>query len=66
MLQLLVTISLKFCYRKETWGYAKVIHERERERELKKMDKCPRYLKQWILRCLPKKRKEINKIAPTL
>jgi hypothetical protein len=28
------------------------------------MDKCPRYLKQWVLRCLPKKEeKEINKIA---
>jgi hypothetical protein len=26
------------------------------------MDKCPRYLKQWVLRCLPKKR-EMNKIA---
>jgi hypothetical protein len=30
------------------------------------MDKCPRYSKQWVLRCLPKKRKEINKIAPVL
>ena len=31
------------------------------------MDKCPRYLKQWVLRCPPKKReKEMNKIAPAL
>jgi hypothetical protein len=35
----------------------------EEERVKKKMDKCPRYLKQWVLRCLPKKRKEMNKIA---
>ena len=28
------------------------------------MDKCPRYLKQWVLKCPPKK--EMNKIAPIL
>jgi hypothetical protein len=28
------------------------------------MDKCSRYLKQWILRCPPEKKKEMNKIAP--
>ena len=28
-----------------------------------KMDKCPRYLKQWVFRCPPKK---MNKIAPAL
>ena len=29
------------------------------------MDKCPRYLKQWVLRCQPeKKRRKMNKIAP--
>ena len=44
----------KFYYRKETWGYAKVIHKKERE----KMDKCLRYLKQWVLRCHLKKEKE--------
>ena len=31
------------------------------------MDKCPRYLKQWVLRCMPKKgrkeKEEMNKIA---
>ena len=27
------------------------------------MDKCPRYWKQWVLRCPPEKRKEMNKIA---
>ena len=62
MLQILVAISLKFYYRKEAWGYAKVIHKKKvrekRKKELKKMDKCPRYLKQWVLRCSPKKRDE--------
>ena len=35
---------------------------------MKKMDKCPRYLKQWVLRCPPKKEREreMNKIAPAL
>jgi hypothetical protein len=54
-------------------GYAKVIHEkkkkRKRKKSIKKMDKCPRYLKQCVLRCLPKKKKEkkeINKIAYAL
>ena len=31
MLQVLVAISQKFCCRKETWGYAKVIHKKERK-----------------------------------
>ena len=51
------------CCRKETGGYAKVIHKKKREKkELKKMDKCPRDLKQWLLRCPPEKN-EMNKIA---
>jgi hypothetical protein len=44
-------MSLKFCCRKETWAYAKFIHQKSEE----KMDKGPRYLKQWVLRCPPKK-----------
>jgi hypothetical protein len=31
-----------------------------------KMDKCVRYLKQWVLRCPHEKKKEMNKIAPVL
>ena len=39
--------------------------KRERkEKKLRKMDKCPRYVKQWVLRCPPKK--EMNKIALVL
>ena len=58
----------KLCCRKEAWGYAKVIHKKEKKgkKELKKWtQKCPRYLKQQVLRCPPKKR-EKNKIAPAL
>ena len=33
MLQVLVAISQKFCYRKETLDYAKVIHKKERKRK---------------------------------
>ena len=32
------------------------IKKREKKLRKKKMDKCPRYLKQWVLRCPPKKR----------
>jgi ferritin len=35
----------KLCCRKEAMGYAKVIHKKEKK-ELRKIDKCPRYLKQ--------------------
>ena len=60
----------KFCYRKEAWGYAKVIHKKRRIREKKSWEKkwtqkCPRYLKQWVLRCPPKKRRD-EKIVPAL
>ena len=55
MLQVLVAISQKFYYRKESWGYAKVIHKKRRD-EKKNVGKCPRYLKQWVLRCPPEKK----------
>ena len=32
MLQVLVTISQKFCCRKEAWGYAKVIYKKREKR----------------------------------
>ena len=49
---LLISLS-KFCYIKETWSYAKVIHKKKR---WEKMDKCLRYLKQWVLWCPPEKK----------
>ena len=36
MLQVLVAISLKFCHRKEKWGYAKVIHKKKKKKSVKK------------------------------
>ena len=33
MLQVLVAISQKFCYRKEALGCAKVIHKKKKKRE---------------------------------
>jgi hypothetical protein len=36
MLQDLVAISQKFCCRKETWGYAKVIHKKRKKKVEKK------------------------------
>ena len=40
MLQVLVAISQKFCCRKETWSYAKVINKKreEEKKEMRKMD----------------------------
>ena len=51
--------------KKSDMGYAKVIHERKEKKVLKKMDKCPRYWKQWVLRCPPEKEREkdMKKIA---
>ena len=38
MLHVLVAISQKFCCRKETWGYTKVIQKKEEEKK-KKVEK---------------------------
>ena len=40
------------------------LFKKKRKRDEKKIDKCLRYLKQWVLRWPPKKReREMNKIA---
>ena len=58
MLQVIVNVSLeKFNCRKRGMGYAKVIHKRKKKKSIEKMDKCPRYLKQWVLRCLLEKKR---------
>ena len=66
MLQVLVTVSPTIAMQKRSMGYAKDIYkkEEEEERRIEKMDKCPRYLKQWVLRCPPEKK--MNKIALVL
>ena len=44
----------------------KLFKKRDEKNDKKKWtQKCPRYLKQWVLRC-PLEKKEMNKIAPTL
>jgi hypothetical protein len=47
-------LSLKVLLQKETWGYAKVIHKKRKK--VGEMEKCPRYKKQWVLRCPPKEK----------
>jgi hypothetical protein len=59
--EVLVTISQKFCCRKEACGYAKSYSLKKES--IKKIDKCLRYLKQWVLWCPPEGKKEMNKIA---
>ena len=65
MLQVLVAISQKFCCRKEAWAMQKLFIKRQKKKKKrveKKIYKCPRYWKQWVLRCPPEK-EEMNKIA---
>ena len=64
MLQVLVAISQKFCCRKEAWAMQKLFIEEKKE--LRKNGQLSKTLKQWVLRCPPKKGKEMNKIAPAL
>ena len=63
MLQVLVAISQNFVAEKRHGARQKLfIKKREKEKkkkvEKKWAQKCPRYLKQWVLKCLPKKRDE--------
>ena len=50
MLPVLVTISPTIAMQKRSMGYAKVIHKKKKKRVEEKIDKCLRYLKQWVLR----------------
>jgi len=53
MVQVLVNISQKFVAEKKRGLCKSYSYEKK---ELRKMDKCSRDLKQWVFRCLPKKR----------
>jgi hypothetical protein len=44
MFQILATVSLEFCYRKEIWGYARVIHKKK-DKKVKKNRPVSRILK---------------------
>jgi hypothetical protein len=51
-----------FVVEKRHMAMQKLFIKKEKKKEsIEKMDKRLRYLKQWVLRCLPKK--EMNKIA---
>ena len=65
MLQILVAISQKFCCcQKKHKAMQKLFRKRrKKEKSVEKMDKCPRYIKQWVLRCPPEIKEETNKIA---
>ena len=47
----------KVLLQKRGMGYARFIHKK-RWKKVEKMNKCPRYLKQWVLRCPPEKKKK--------
>jgi hypothetical protein len=65
MLQVLATISHKFCCRKEACGYAKVIQKkREKKRQVSKNRK--RRTKATRLKKKERKKEEKNKIAHVL
>ena len=55
MLQVIVNVFLeKFqLQQREAWAMQKLFRK-----SIEKMDKRPRYKKQWVLRCPPKKEKE--------
>ena len=56
-----ITISQKFNCRKQAWAMQKLFRKKKKEKKRKNIygkkwtQKCPRYLKQWVLRCLPEK-----------
>ena len=55
---------LKVLLQKRGMGYAKVIQKKKEEKkrsEKKWTQKCSRYLKQWVLRGPPEKKKQMNK-----
>jgi hypothetical protein len=69
MLQVLVVISQSFVAEKRHVAIQKLLIKKEKRKELKKIEKCPRYPKQWVLSYLfEKKRRErkMNKIAHVL
>jgi hypothetical protein len=51
----------KVLLQKRSKSYAKTIHKKRKEK-LRKMDRCLRYLKQWVLRCSPEKEEKIAHI----
>ena len=63
MLQVLVTISQKFCCKKEALGYAKVIHKKTRKKERDKKGQVSEISKTMGTQMPAWKKREMNKIA---
>ena len=59
MLQVLVAISQSFVAEKRHGAIQKLFIKKKRKKRVEKKwtQKCPRYLKQWVLRCPPEKRR---------
>ena len=61
MIQVLVSISQSFVVEKRHGAMQKLFIKKKKIKKrswTKKMDKCPRYLKQWVLRCMPEKERD--------
>ena len=60
MLQVLVNVSFEkvSIAGREAWAMQKLFIKERKRKIIEKMDKCPRYLKQWVLRCPPEKKDE--------
>ena len=50
-----------FQLQKKGHGAMQKLFMKGKTKRNEKMDKCPRYLKQWVLRCPPEKEREMNK-----
>jgi len=50
-----MSLLKSFNCRKKKHGLCKSYSEKE---SIEKIDKCPRYLKEWILRCPPEKKEK--------
>jgi transposase len=58
MLQILESYLSKVLLQKKRHGAMQKLYIKNKEKRVgEKMDKCPRYLKQWVFRCSPKKKR---------
>ena len=57
MHQVLFTISQSFVAEKRHGAMQKLLIKKKKKKGWEKIDKCPRYLKQWVLIYPPEKKK---------
>jgi len=58
MLQVLVDISLKSFVAAKRHGAMQKFEKKEKKKEKKWTQRCPEYLKHWVLRCPPEKKRD--------